>query len=106
MAENTNDSQVVEIKEELTNYTTETDAGAGTGTSAIEPDYGIGRRKEVVAHVRLAPGDGKWTINGRTLEEYFPSKLLQREANPPTVLLKLEDRFDTIVLINGGGTTG
>ena len=37
MAENTNDSQVVETEEELTNYTTETNAGAGTGTSAIEP---------------------------------------------------------------------
>ena len=47
MAENTNDSQVVETEEELTNYTTETNAGAGTGTSAIEPGYGTGRRKEL-----------------------------------------------------------
>ena len=61
MAENTNDSQVVETEEELTNYTTETNAGAGTGTSAIEPGYGTGRRKEAVARVRLVPGDGKWT---------------------------------------------
>ena len=43
MAENTNDSQVVETEEELTNYTTETNAGAGTGTSAIEPGYGTGQ---------------------------------------------------------------
>jgi len=92
MAENTNDSQVVETEEELTNYTTETNAGAGTGTSAIEPGYGTGRRKEAVARVRLVPGDGKWTINGRTLEEYFPSKLLQREVNSP--------------IVDGGGTTG
>ena len=96
MAENTNDSQVVETEEELTNYTTETNAGAGTGTSAIEPGYGTGRRKEAVARVRLVPGDGKWTINGRTLEEYFPSKLLQREVNSPIVLLKLEGKFDAI----------
>ena len=106
MAENTNDSQVVETEEELTNYTTETNAGAGTGTSAIEPGYGTGRRKEAVARVRLVPGDGKWTINGRTLEEYFPSKLLQREVNSPIVLLKLEGKFDAIVLVDGGGTTG
>ncbi len=104
MAENTNDSQVVETEEELTNYTTETNAGAGTGTSAIEPGYGTGRRKEAVARVRLVPGDGKWTINGRTLEEYFPSKLLQREVNSPIVLLKLEGKFDAIVLVDGGGT--
>ena len=68
MAENTNDSQVVETEEELTNYTTETNAGAGTGTSAIEPGYGTGRRKEAVARVPSGSGDGKWTINSRTLE--------------------------------------
>ena len=78
MAENTNDSAVQATEEELTSYTTETNAGAGTGTSAIAPGYGTGRRKEAVARVRLVPGTGKWTINKRTLEEYFPSKLLQR----------------------------
>ena len=81
MAENTNDSAVLETEEELTSYTTETNAGAGTGTSTIAPGYGTGRRKEAVARVRLVPGTGKWTINGRTLEEYFPAKLLQREVN-------------------------
>ena len=83
MAENTNNSAVLETEEELTSYTTETNAGAGTGTSAIAPGYGTGRRKEAVARVRLVPGTGKWTINGRTLEEYFPAKLLQREVNSP-----------------------
>ena len=95
MAENTNNSAVLETEEELTSYTTETNAGAGTG-----------RRKEAVARVRLVPGTGKWTINGRTLEEYFPAKLLQREVNSPIVLLKLEGKFDAIVLVDGGGTTG
>ena len=76
MAENTNNSAVLETEEELTSYTTETNAGAGTGTSTIAPGYGTGRRKEAVARVRLVPGTGKWTINGRTLEEYFPAKLL------------------------------
>ena len=98
MAENTNDSAVLETEEELTSYTTETNAGAGTGTSTIAPGYGTGRRKEAVARVRLVPGTGKWTINGRTLEEYFPAKLLQREVNSPIVLLKLEGKFDAIVL--------
>lgn len=101
-----NNSAVLENEEELTNYTTETNSGAGTGTSAIEPGYGTGRRKEAVARVRLVPGTGKWTINGRTLEEYFPSRLLQREVNSPIVLLKLEGKFDVVVLVDGGGTTG
>ena len=100
-----NNSAVLENEEELTSYTTETNAGAGTGTSAVAPGYGTGRRKEAVARVRLIPGTGKWTINGRALEEYFPSRLLQREVNSPFVLLKLEGKFDVVVLVDGGGTT-
>jgi small subunit ribosomal protein S9 len=106
MADQSNDSAVLEGEEELTSYTSETNAGAGTGTSAIAPGYGTGRRKEAIARVRLTPGEGTWTVNGRTLEEYFPSRLQQREVNSPIVLLKLEDKFDVQVLVDGGGTTG
>lgn len=106
MADNNQNSAVQETEEELTSYTTETNAGAGTGTSTIAPGYGTGRRKEAVARVRLVPGSGKWTINGRPLEEYFPSRLQQREVNSPIVLLKLENKFDVIVLVDGGGVTG
>ena len=81
MAENTNNSAVTETEETTAAFTTETNSGAGTGTSTIAPGYGTGRRKEAVARVRLVPGTGEWKINGRTLEEYFPSKLLQREVN-------------------------
>ena len=56
--------------------------------------------------MRLLPGTGKWTINGRTLEEYFPSRLQQREVNSPIVLLKLEGKFDVKVRVDGGGVTG
>ena len=49
---------------------------------------------------------GDVVLGHRTLEEYFPSKLLQREVNSPIVLLKLEGKFDAIVLVDGGGTTG
>ncbi|MDD6373187.1 MAG: 30S ribosomal protein S9 [Bifidobacteriaceae bacterium] len=107
MADNNQNSAVQETEEEeLTSYTSETNAGAGTGTSAIAPGYGTGRRKEAVARVRLVPGSGKWTINGHTLEEYFPSRLQQREVNSPIVLLKLENKFDVIVRVDGGGVTG
>ncbi len=106
MADNTDNSAVQETEEEPTSYSTETNSGAGTGTSAIEAGYGTGRRKEAIARVRLVPGSGKWTVNGHTLEEYFPSRLQQREVNSPIVLLKLEDKFDAIVLVEGGGTTG
>ena len=106
MAETT---EILELDEEVvpSSYTTETEsAPAGAGQSITAPGAGLGRRKEAVARVRLVPGTGKWTINGRTLEEYFPAKLLQREVNSPIVLLKLEGKFDAIVLVDGGGTTG
>ncbi|WP_229131864.1 30S ribosomal protein S9 [Bifidobacterium mizhiense] len=106
MADNNNSSAVLEAEETSASYTSETNAGAGTGTSAIEPGYGTGRRKEAVARVRLIPGSGKWSINGHTLEEYFPSKLHQREVNSPIVLLKLENKFDVVVRVEGGGVTG
>lgn len=106
MADNNNSSAVLEAEETSASYTSETNAGAGTGTSAIEPGYGTGRRKEAVARVRLIPGSGKWSINGHTLEEYFPSKLHQREVNSPIVLLKLENKFDVVVRVDGGGVTG
>lgn len=106
MAENINEEV------ELTEYSTETPAGqgeaatGGRGQSLTAPGAGVGRRKQAIARVRLVPGSGKWTINGRTLEEYFPSRLLQREVNSPIVLLKLEGKFDVVVLVDGGGTTG
>ncbi|QYN60890.1 30S ribosomal protein S9 [Bifidobacterium asteroides] len=106
MADNNNSSAVLEAEETSASYTSETNAGAGTGTSAIEPGYGTGRRKEAVARVRLIPGSGKWSINGHNLEEYFPSKLHQREVNSPIVLLKLENKFDVVVRVEGGGVTG
>ena len=95
---------------ETQNYSTstpETEAVEAAPRPVLSvPGAAVGRRKQAIARVRLVPGTGKWTINGRTLEEYFPSKLLQREVNSPIVLLKLEGKFDCIVLVDGGGTTG
>ena len=52
------------------------------------------------------PGTGKWTINGRTLDNYFPNKVHQQIVNEPFVVLGAEDQFDVIARINGGGVTG
>ena len=51
-------------------------------------------------------GTGQWTVNGRTLEEYFPNKVHQQTANEPFVLIDLSDRFDVVARIHGGGMTG
>jgi small subunit ribosomal protein S9 len=91
----------------LTEYTSQsTEALVGTGKSEIAPGAGLGRRKEAVARVRLVPGSGGWTINGRTLEDYFPNKVHQQLVNSPFALLNLEAKFDVHARINGGGPSG
>ena len=71
-----------------------------------QPAAGTGRRKESIARVRIVPGTGKWKINGRTLEGYFPNKVHQQEVNEPFKVLELDDRYDVVARISGGGISG
>jgi small subunit ribosomal protein S9 len=87
-------------------YTTETPDVPGRGQSLVAPGRALGRRKEAVARVRLTPGSGQWTINGRSLEDYFPNKLHQQLVRSPFSLLDIEGRFDVIARIGGGGISG
>ena len=91
---------------EATEYTSETAPVRGKGASAINPGAGLGRRKEAVARVRLVPGTGNWTINGRELDAYFPNKVHQQLVNSPFALLDIEGKFDVHARIVGGGTSG
>jgi len=67
---------------------------------------GTGRRKEAIARVRILPGSGQWTINGRSLDVYFPNKVHQQLVNEPFVTLGAENQFDVVARISGGGVTG
>ena len=67
---------------------------------------GTGRRKEAVARVRIVPGTGQWTINGRSLDAYFPNKVHQQIVAEPFVTLGAEGKFDVIARIGGGGVSG
>ncbi|WP_054953333.1 30S ribosomal protein S9 [Flaviflexus massiliensis] len=97
----------VELEDAPSSYTVSSDAPeTGQGQSLTAPGQALGRRKEAVARVRLVPGTGQWTINGRTLEDYFPNKLHQQLVSSPFALLDIEGRFDVIARINGGGTSG
>jgi small subunit ribosomal protein S9 len=100
-----------EAEEHISEYTTESAAEGATrqtGQRQIVPGQGggTGRRKEAIARVRIAAGTGKWTINGRTLDGYFPNKVHQQLVNEPFVVLGAEDRFDVIARITGGGVSG
>ena len=94
-------------------YTTETPAAATATatTSAPRPvlsvsGAAVGRRKEAIARVRLTPGSGNATVNGRPLEAYFPNKLHQQLINSPFTVLELAGSYDVIARITGGGPSG
>ncbi len=90
-------------------YSTETPAAPATPESRpvmTAPGAATGRRKEAVARVRIVPGSGAWTVNGRTLEDYFPNKVHQQLVNEPFRTLELDGAYDVIARIDGGGVTG
>jgi small subunit ribosomal protein S9 len=65
-----------------------------------------GRRKESVARVRIVPGSGRFALNGRSLEDYFPRPALQMVVTEPLRLTNTLDRYDVIASIMGGGISG
>ena len=68
--------------------------------------YGTGRRKNAVARVRLVPGTGKITVNGRDALEYFGRPALVDYAKTPFKATDTLDHFDVIARLNGGGISG
>jgi len=66
----------------------------------------VGRRKEAVVRVRVIPGSGNFTLNGRTLENYFPNKVHQQLIREPFVTLEKDGQYDVIASLSGGGVTG
>jgi len=67
---------------------------------------GTGRRKTAVARVRIVPGGGKITVNGRDYTEYFPRPAYQTSVSEPLRLLEVGTRYDVISRVEGGGPTG
>ena len=68
--------------------------------------YGTGRRKKSIARVYLVPGKGNITINKRDIDEYFGLETLKVIVRQPLVATETSDKFDVIVTVRGGGTTG
>ena len=68
--------------------------------------YGTGRRKHSVARVRVYPGSGSITINGRDIDEYFGLETLKVVVRQPLVATDTVDKFDVLVNVHGGGFTG
>ncbi len=67
---------------------------------------GTGRRKTATARVFLRPGKGQIVINNRPFEHYFVSESARAYVRQPLLAAELADRFDILILANGGGVTG
>ncbi|HAT55499.1 MAG TPA: 30S ribosomal protein S9 [Lactobacillus sp.] len=67
---------------------------------------GTGRRKNSVARVRLVPGTGKITMNGKDIEEYIPFANLREVVVQPFAATETTGNYDVLVNVNGGGFSG
>ncbi|MDG4804704.1 MULTISPECIES: 30S ribosomal protein S9 [Micromonospora] len=85
---------------------TEAPAPVARAPRGDRPIQTVGRRKEAIVRVRIIPGSGKITCNGRDLEAYFPSKVHQQLIKDPLVTAEKPEAFDVIANLRGGGTTG
>ena len=94
-------SETVSHTSETASHTSETPREIVTA-----PANATGRRKQAIARVRLVPGTGQWSVNGRTLETYFPNKVHQQMVNDPFTSIGADARFDVVARISGGGVSG
>lgn len=69
-------------------------------------NYGTGRRKTSSARVFLRQGNGQIVVNGRPLDEYFGRETARMVVRQPLELVEMTERFDILVTVEGGGTTG
>ena len=66
----------------------------------------VGRRKEAIVRVRLVPGTGVFTLNGTSLEQYFPNKVHQQLIREPLLTVNKPESYDILGNLSGGGTSG
>jgi len=73
---------------------------------ATQQNYGTGRRKSSAARVFLRPGKGSIMVNERPLDQFFGRETSSMIVRQPLEVTKMTDKFDVIVTVEGGGTTG
>jgi small subunit ribosomal protein S9 len=102
-------SDQLEAQDVPQSFSTETPAAeAPAAPRAVlnVPGAAVGRRKQAIARVRLVPGSGSITVNGREFSDYFPNKLHQQLITDPFKVLDLIGSYDVIARITGGGPSG
>jgi small subunit ribosomal protein S9 len=72
----------------------------------IQQHLGTGRRKKAIARIFLRPGKGDITVNGRALDNYFPTEALRVPVRQALLVAEMADKFDVLILASGGGVAG
>ena len=98
--------QIEAAPESYTTESTPADAPATPRPVLNVSGAAVGRRKQAIARVRLVPGAGTITVNGREFAAYFPNKLHQQLITDPFTVLELSGSYDVIARITGGGPSG
>ena len=73
---------------------------------ALGRSYATGKRKDAVARVWIKPGSGKVTVNGKEINAYFARPVLQMILRQPFTVAGVEDQFDVMATVKGGGLSG
>jgi small subunit ribosomal protein S9 len=106
-ATETPEAVIAEVTEVATSEAAAAPAATRADSFVIErPIQTVGRRKEAVVRVRLVPGTGKFELDGRTLEAYFPNKVHQQLIKAPLVMVDRLEAFDIFAHLDGGGPSG
>jgi small subunit ribosomal protein S9 len=103
------ETAAIETPEAVVAEVTEAAAAPATRTDSFvieRPIQTVGRRKEAVVRVRLVPGSGKFDLDGRSLEAYFPNKVHQQLIKAPLVTVDRVESFDIFAHLDGGGPSG
>jgi small subunit ribosomal protein S9 len=75
-------------------------------TDAQGATRATGRRKQAIVRVRIRPGSGQWSLNGKALDAYFPNKVHQQIVSEPLKTLERDEAYDVIATLRGGGVSG
>jgi small subunit ribosomal protein S9 len=98
-------TQTIE-ESEATETTAEVEAPKPAPRISGETAQTVGRRKEAVVRVRMVAGTGKFLLNGKSLEAYFPNKVHQQLIREPLVTVEKPESFDIRANLHGGGISG
>jgi small subunit ribosomal protein S9 len=81
-------------------------SSTNTFQGSVKQHYGTGRRRESIARVYIKPGAAKFTVNGRSVDDYFRNVAWHKAATEPLSFTQMQDQVEVRAVVKGGGTGG